>query len=485
MKRRLIATKKLLRRLVAVCALVVLTFATGSSRTQTVLEGVLNEKLLRVITFVGPTTYFENAKGSNGFEYFLTKAFADSLGVNLEVTLIDNLDALLNALGGPRGDFAAAGLTVTEKRQQFIRFSDPYSSVRQILVYHRGEPQPDNINDLIDGRLLVIANSSHSEHLTELKKDHPLLQWEALRDTEMLELMQLVHDGQADYAVVDSTAFFLDRGLYPKARAAFDLTGDQAIAWAFSNHGDTSLIKAANQFLHDYRESGELQRLTAQFHHRTDEFSIMDSHLLMTRIDQRLGQYQPLFESIAGEKGLDWRMLAAMAYQESLWDPQATSPTGVRGLMMLTQDTAAELKIEDRLDPEQSIRGGAEYFYIMRNRIPEDIKEPDRTWFALAAYNVGLGHLEDARVLTERHNGNPDLWSDVRKHLPLLQKKKYYRTVKYGYARGGEPVQYVQNVRRFKSILQWHTMQQARQKALLENELSTDDVFSSDQVLPL
>ncbi len=465
--------------------LIILALCTNASRTQTVLEQVLDDQVLRVITFVGPGTYFETAKGPDGFEYFLAKAFADELGVKLEVTLIDDLDAIFNAVGGPRGDFAGAGFTVTEKRRQFLRFSDPYSSVRQILVYRLAQNRPKTVVDLIGGRLVVVANSSHEEHLIQLKESHPQLQWQALRDTEMLELMQMVHNGDADYALIDSTAFAIDRSLYPRARAAFELTEEEPVAWIFPSHGDTSLVKAANRFLKNFNASGKLLALKTQFNDHVEEFSIGGSQLFMRRINERLGDYEALFKSAGAQYQLDWRLLAAMAYQESHWNPLAKSPTGVRGLMMLTQNTASELNIDNRLDPEQSIRGGAQYLVHILKRIPDDILEPDRTWLALAAYNVGMGHLEDARVLTDRAGKNPDLWRDIRQYLPLLQQKKYYQTVKHGFARGREPVQYVQNIRHFKATLQWHDIQQARIKALRERELSTIDSFHNDLVLPL
>jgi membrane-bound lytic murein transglycosylase F len=485
MKLRLIAAQQLLHRIISVLTLVVFALATTSSRTQTVFEKIIEDDVLRIITFVGPTTYFRNAKGDNGFEYFLARAFADSLGVRLEVSVIEDLDALLNALGGPSGHFAGAGLTITANRQQFIRFSHPYNAVRQTLVYHHSESKPKSIEDIIGGRIVVVANSSHAEHMAELSKQYPELQWQGLRDTEMLDLMQLVHEGLADYALVDSTAFEIDRSIYPKAQAAFDLTDEQAIAWAFPGHGDGSLLKAANYFLREFERSGQLQQLKAQFFGHTDEFSIGGSQLFMSRINQRLERYQPLFEEIAIHSDLDWRLLAAMAYQESHWDPLATSPTGVRGMMMLTLATASELNIDNRLDAKQSIRGGADYFNHTLKRIPEDIKEPDRTWMALAAYNIGLGHLEDARVLTDRAGDDPHLWRDVRKYLPLLLQKKHYGSVKHGYARGNEPVQYVQNIRHFRTILQWHGIQQARHNSSSENEPSTLSDFHSDLVLPL
>ena len=152
---------------------------------------------------------------------------------------------------------------------------------------------------------------------------------------------------------------------------------------------------------------------------------------------------------------MDWRFLAAVSYQESLWNSKAVSPTGVKGLMMLTNNTALQLKIKNRRDPVKSVHGGTKYYLSMHKKIPARIGEPDRTWFALAAYNVGFGHLEDARILAQRAGLNPDLWSDVKKYLPLLSKKKWYEQTKHGYARGREPVTYVQNIRNYYDVLVW------------------------------
>src|SRR5690606_726272 len=169
-------------------------------------------------------------------------------------------------------------------------------------------------------------------------------------------------------------------------------------------------------------------------------------------------------------EGLDWHLLAALAYQESHWNPTAKSYTGVRGFMMLTQDTANDLGINNRLNPEQSIIGGARYFKSLHSRLPDRIGEPDRTWLALAAYNVGLGHLEDARILAQHHGANPDKWVDVQEYLPLLAKRKYYKFTKHGYARGWEPVEYVQNIRNFQTIIAWHELEKGRLQQLAMNE---------------
>ena len=167
----------------------------------------------------------------------------------------------------------------------------------------------------------------------------------------------------------------------------------------------------------------------------------------------RLPLFQQFFEDAGKKQGLDWRLLAAIGYQESFWDPKARSPTGVRGIMMLTEETAKQMDIADLLDPQQSIDGGARYLRHLIDRLPERIIGTDRLWLALAAYNIGLYHLEDARVLTQKQGGDPDRWNDVKQRLPLLADPTWAAKVKYGAARGMEPVVFVNHVRTYYDVL--------------------------------
>ncbi len=172
-------------------------------------------------------------------------------------------------------------------------------------------------------------------------------------------------------------------------------------------------------------------------------------------VRERLPRYQSLFQQAALLSGTDWRLLAAIGYQESNWDPHAVSPTGVRGIMMLAQDTADELDI-DRTSPAECIQGGALYFQQIRDRLPTQVREPDRTNMALAAYNQGLGHLQDARTLAAQLGGDPNSWHDVRNALPLLADERWFSKVRHGYAAGGEAVRYVLAVREYYERL--HTV---------------------------
>ncbi|MEJ2480566.1 MAG: transglycosylase SLT domain-containing protein, partial [Acidihalobacter sp.] len=185
------------------------------------------------------------------------------------------------------------------------------------------------------------------------------------------------------------------------------------------------------------------------------DFDYVGTVRYIAHIHERLPAYEPLFKEAAEKTGLDWRLLAAIGYQESHWNPKAISPTGVRGLMMLTLDTAKHIGIANRLNPEQSVMGGAAYLVKLRGWLPASIKEPDRTWFALAAYNVGIGHILDARDIAKRLGKNPNSWTEVKDVLPLLTQRKWYSHTANGYARGREAVRYVQNIRSYYDILMW------------------------------
>ncbi|HET9863555.1 MAG TPA: transglycosylase SLT domain-containing protein [Steroidobacteraceae bacterium] len=173
-------------------------------------------------------------------------------------------------------------------------------------------------------------------------------------------------------------------------------------------------------------------------------------------IDNRLPLLRPHFESAAQETGFGWRVLAALAYQESRWRPAAVSPRGAQGVMMLMPVTARKMGVSDVFAPEENILGGARYLAYIKGRIPKRIRDPDRTWMALAAYNIGIGHLEDARIITQMRRKNPDRWADVRANLPRLEDPHWHTRVKRGYANGSETVQFVERVTQFAAILESH-----------------------------
>ncbi|NHN36218.1 membrane-bound lytic murein transglycosylase MltF [Pseudomaricurvus alcaniphilus] len=426
------------------------------SQPPTVLELVLAQGELTILSRNGPTTYYEGPNGLDGYEYTLAHEFAQYLGVELKISEVEHLGSLLDAVGTERGQLGAAGLTVTEERRKKVRFSAPYMEVTQQLVYRAGSNRPADIADLYDKTILVISDSAHVETLRQLQKEHPQLRWHEQSNVEMVELIEMVHNGDIDITIVDSNAYKLNRSLYPMAQVAFDVSEPQQLAWAFPRSTDNSLYDLANEFIAQARDEGKLAQIHDRHYGRLNSMDTGSALTFARRLETRLPRWQEHLQGAAEKYDLDWRLLAAISYQESHWNPRAKSYTGVRGLMMLTQATAAEMGITNRIDPEQSIYGGAKYYRKIYDRLPASIVGKSRQWMALAAYNIGFGHLEDARVLTQRHGGDPNLWDDVKKHLPLLTKRKYYSTLKHGYARGHEPVSYVRNIRNFFNTIAWH-----------------------------
>jgi membrane-bound lytic murein transglycosylase F len=418
------------------------------------LEKILLKGELVVLTRNNPTTYYEGPDGPAGLEYDLAKLLADELGVKLRMVVAQNLSQVLAGVENGVAHFAAAGLTITADRKEFFRFGPAYQQISEQLVYNLNNPRPRSLDDL-NGTFEVVAYSSHNETLVRLKKQHPTLNWKENDELESEDLLQLVADEVLDYTVVDSNEFMLNQRFMLNLRVAFDIGEPEQLGWLFPRSEDSSLYDRVTEFFKKIRASGELTRLIERTYGHTKDFDYVGTLIFRRHVAQRLPAYQDFFENAARENTLDWRLLAAMGYQESHWDPKAVSATGVRGIMMLTQRTAADLGVKNRLKPESSIMGGAAYFASILQRIPADIGEPDRTWMALAAYNIGYGHLEDARVITEQRGKDPHRWFDVKQSLPLLAKRKWYKNTKHGYARGWEPLQYVENIRSYYDILRW------------------------------
>jgi peptidoglycan lytic transglycosylase F len=438
----------------------ILCFLLAScGKPPSVLDQVLQRHELIVITRNSATTYYEGTDGPTGFEYDLAKRFADYLGVELHIVVAPNFKDILSLVALGDAHLAAAGLAITQKRKEKVRFGPVYYQYVPQLVYRNGSKRPKSLDDL-DGTLEVVAGSSHEERLEELKKKHPDLTWQTDPDQDSEELMSLVWQQLIDYTVADSHELAVNRRYYPELMPAFDLGKKRSLAWAFPQTDDKSLLLAATAFFNKIRSNGVLNQLIERYFGHVERFDYVGTRRYRTHVQQRLPEYEPLFKKAAKDTGMDWRLLAAVGYQESHWDEEAVSPTGVKGLMMLTTDAASDLGIKDREDPEKSIEGGAKYLQQMIGQIPDRIHEPDRTWMALAAYNVGLGHLEDARILTLKNKGDADKWVDVKKNLPLLSKEKWFRQTRHGYARGREPVRYVENIRTYYDILVWITDQE-------------------------
>jgi len=421
------------------------------------LEKILATGELKVVTRNSPTAYVMGPNGPAGPEYDLVQAFADDLGVRLLVKPVDSVSEILPSLLAGHTDMAAAGLSVTESRREFLNFGHPYQTVDMHLIYRLGTGKPRSMEDVVGRQIEVVAESSHVDVIETLKQVYPGIEYSENADAEVADLLEKVAAGELDMTVADSTEFNIQRHFYPDLRVALDLELDDRLAWGFPKGYGDSLLARADEFLIKIERSGLLARIQDRYYGHTEKFDYVGTRNFIRHYESRLPRFRGMFEQAGAEWGVDWRLLAAIGYQESHWRTQAVSPTGVRGIMMLTLDTAEYLNIDDRLDPRNSIFGGAQYFARQTERVADTVPEPDRTWMALAAYNVGFNHLKSAQQITEWQGGNPNRWIDVSESLPLLSQRKWYSRVPTGYARGWEPVLYVNNIRQYYNILKWLT----------------------------
>ncbi len=453
----LIAANSVMRWPLILSIFVMLLFLPGCNffPEPSLLAKIKSNGEIVVITRPGSTTYYQGPDDQPaGLEYELAKRFADRLGVKLKIIVPPFFSDIIPMVARGDAHFAAAGLSVTDARQKVVRFGPSYQQITQQLIYRYGNARPKSVADIVDGDIEVVSGSSHAEQLVKLQQQYPALRWRENGEMESEGLLTFVWERMIDYTVADSNEVALSQRFYPELRVAFDINEPEPIAWAFPISEDVTLYNEAVQFFAALLDSGELEQLLERYYGHTKTFDYVGTRKFKTHYYQRLVKYQALFEEAAEENDLDWRLLAAMSYQESHWNPKAISPTGVRGLMMLTLTTARQLGIRNRIDPSQSINGGARYLKSLIKRIPPRIQEPDRTWMAIAAYNVGFGHLTDARIITKRRGMDPDKWMDVKDSLPLLRQKKWYQKTRYGYARGHEPVMYVRNIRNYYDLIQ-------------------------------
>ncbi len=408
---------------------------------------------LHVLTRNSPTTWYIGRDNvPEGVEYDLVEAFAEELGVEVEYELVASVSEILRRLEAGEGDLGAAGISRTRMRGERVLMGPGYQSVEQQVVCRRGVPGPSGVDDLGDYLVRVAEGTSYHERLDELSADYPDLDFEVTDAETTEQLLRAVWTRRLDCTVADSNLVSVTRRYFPELEVRFSLGAPESLVWAMPQ-GAARLQRSVRRWFGGFEGGGELDRIMDRHYGYYEVFDYVDTRVFHRRVNERLPRYESHFRAAAERTGLDWRLLAAVGYQESHWNPAARSPTGVRGLMMLTLNTASSVGVSNRLDPVQSIHGGAEHLRRMHAWLDEDIAEPDRTWLALATYNVGMGHMRDAMGLAERLGKNPHHWRDMRQVLPLLTDPDYYRDLRFGYARGYEPVHYVQRIRDFEDML--------------------------------
>ena len=242
----------------------------------------------------------------------------------------------------------------------------------------------------------------------------------------------------------------------PNLRVSLPLSEAQPIAWLLGPHPNAELASRARAFVERIQVDGTLARLEDRYFGHVRRLTQADVTKFLGEIEATLPKLRKHFQAAERVSGIDWRLIASVAYHESHWDPNATSYTNVRGIMMLTEETADRLAVSNRLDPRESIMAGARYINLLKDMLPDDAREPDRTWLALAAYNIGPGHMNATRTVAKEIKADPNSWYEMKRVLPLMANPKFVARMKTARARGGEAVLLVENIRSYYDILVRH-----------------------------
>ena len=410
--------------------------------------------VLEVATRNGATTYYlDRHQNPIGPEFSLVSRFAESKGWTVNWTMHDSTAEVLQALEAGNTHLAAAGLTHLPSRTERFTRGPAHTEITEQLVCHRDmRPMPRKPESMPEVSIAVTADSSYVETLNKLASEHEGITFteDDSRTTEVL--LSEVAEQDIDCTVADSNIVQVMRRHFPHLEVAMNLTQGNNLGW-YLPAGSDDLAGTTREWMNSTDGDEAIGYIESRYYAYIGEFDFVDLRALNRRINDRLPDFIDRFAEAETTTGMPADLLAALSYQESHWDPAAVSPTGVRGIMMLTRNTAESLGVMDRLDPVAAIDGGARYLADRHRRLPETIPEPDRTFLALASYNIGRGHLLDARQLARELGKNPDSWDDMKEVLPLKADKRYYPSTRYGYARGYEPVHYVQRIRNYRDVI--------------------------------
>lgn len=425
------------------------------------LERIKKDGTINVVLPNSSTTYYIGNDSEGGFEYELLKEYAKHLGVKLNVIVVPSSKAALELNGDSNIDIISANLASNETNKQLYNLGPSYLEVQEQVVCNRTLLQskkfPKDIDNLKGLNIAIEDDSRYALTINSLKMANSDLNATYSSDYTTEELLAKVASNEFDCTVVDSNVFAINQRYYPEITYAFSVGQREQLAWIITKESK-KLTQDIYEWLNAYTQSGEMSRLKDHYFSNVVMFDYQDITMFYNRVKTRLPKYKDLFDKAAKKYNIPYHLLAALSYQESHWDPNAISPTGVKGLMMLTLDTASSLKVTNREDPKESIYGGALHLRNIIESLDDAIVGEDRYKIALASYNIGLGHISDAQYLAQKSGLNPYVWKDIRSVLPLLVQRKYYTTLKFGYARGSEAVKYVESVYNYKDMLQNATL---------------------------
>ena len=407
---------------------------------------------LVLLTSPGLLTYTTDDNGNPaGLEYDLAQAFAQELGVAVKTIVVD-ADQLPEQLASRKYHLAAGWLS--PRSESSLQATPPIFQTHDVLLQHEASLPLSEQADLAGKTVHAIAGSRQAANLHQLAQRIADLKVVEMPPGSIIDLLEKLGNRQIDYLAVDENYEDIANQFAPNLRATLVLSENQPIVWLLGAQPNAELKNRLDSFIERAQRDGTLARLEDRYFGHLQRLDQADIVKFLGEIEVTLPKFRKYFQAAQALTGIDWRLIAAVAYHESHWNPNATSYTNVRGIMMLTEETADRLQVNNRLDPSESILAGARYLLTLKENLPDDVEEPDRTWLALAAYNLGPGHLNAARTLARQLKADPNAWYEMKRILPLLGQAKYAQQVKAARARGGEAVILVENIRNYYDILQ-------------------------------
>ena len=406
---------------------------------------------LMVLIQPGLLSYATDDNGNPiGLEYDLAQAFAQELGISAKFEVVEPED-LEARLADEKYHFAAAWLSPGS--DALAQTTPPIFLTRDILVQHEASLPLTEAKQLAGKSVHVMAGSRQAATLNRLATEYKGINVVEFSDGDILELLENLGSQRVQYVVIDESFEDIANQFVPNLRTTLPLSDTQPVVWRLGSHPNPELRARLNAFIERVQHDGTLARLEDRYLGHVRRLTQADVIKFLGEVETTLPKLRKFFQAAQALTGIDWRLIAAVSYHESHWDQNATSFTNVRGIMMLTEETADRLQVSNRLDPSESILAGARYINMLKDSLPEEVEEPDRTWLALAAYNIGPGHFNGARTLARQLKADPNSWYDMKRVLPKLGQPKYFSQLKTGRARGGEAVILVENIRSYYDIL--------------------------------
>ena len=444
---------KLIRIITYALFYFVLININGCSKESSKLKQIKSNGILRIALVADPPRYFPNKVKERGYDFELVSHYATSIDVELEIIKTNTSDEIIFLLNQGKVDIGILGSS-PEFDQKNIENVVTYNNSKWYVIGNRANRQLPKSIDSIEPNTMIVANGSNASFmLHSIGEDYPSLLWDELKNTNVRSILERINENHSKISIISEDIYAYYQYLFPETKKIFVLPIKYPSRWLVKNNNNLSFLYSINSFFNKYKQNGKLEKIGKTYYEHLSAFDYVDIRYYLKRIDKKLPKYKKYFVEAAKNSALDARIIAAVSYQESHWNRKARSPTGVRGMMMLTLDTAKRVGVKNRLNAKQSIFGGAKYLKILYESFSNTIEEPDRLWFTLAAYNIGLGHVEDARTITKSQGDNPNSWIDVEKHIPKLSQKKWYKKTRHGFARGYEPIEFVRRVRRYYDIL--------------------------------